>query len=153
MGWTLMPSSWTIFISSGALRWFDSGTSRSVIFTFSAFSIPTSLPASLPLPPSPPTGPTSILSPIDPVITFDCVIGVLESSEISALSIAYPALGPDIPAPGAPSSMLLIWKWKWYLARLTRIFDQRSEEHTSELQSLAYLVCRLLLEKKTLSPS
>src|SRR3989441_5261315 len=25
---------------------------------------------------------------------------------------------------------------------------QRSEEHTSELQSLAYLVCRLLLEKK-----
>src|SRR2546425_8158205 len=26
--------------------------------------------------------------------------------------------------------------------------DVRSEEHTSELQSLAYLVCRLLLEKK-----
>ena len=33
--------------------------------------------------------------------------------------------------------------------------DGRSEEHTSELQSQAYLVCRLLLEKKnthTLSP-
>src|SRR2546425_7902749 len=31
---------------------------------------------------------------------------------------------------------------------------RRSEEHTSELQSLAYLVCRLLLEKKkkTTSP-
>src|SRR2546425_8221626 len=26
--------------------------------------------------------------------------------------------------------------------------DARSEEHTSELQSLAYIVCRLLLEKK-----
>src|SRR2546425_7612750 len=26
--------------------------------------------------------------------------------------------------------------------------EYRSEEHTSELQSLAYLVCRLLLEKK-----
>src|SRR5205823_7708957 len=26
--------------------------------------------------------------------------------------------------------------------------NSRSEEHTSELQSLAYLVCRLLLEKK-----
>src|SRR5205823_11087273 len=26
--------------------------------------------------------------------------------------------------------------------------EKRSEEHTSELQSLAYLVCRLLLEKK-----
>src|SRR2546423_7180608 len=33
----------------------------------------------------------------------------------------------------------------------TAVFDARgyrSEEHTSELQSLAYLVCRLLLEKK-----
>src|SRR2546425_6141351 len=28
------------------------------------------------------------------------------------------------------------------------IEEKRSEEHTSELQSLAYLVCRLLLEKK-----
>src|SRR3989441_3045228 len=28
---------------------------------------------------------------------------------------------------------------------------ERSEEHTSELQSLAYLVCRLLLEKKKTS--
>src|SRR5687767_15713090 len=27
-------------------------------------------------------------------------------------------------------------------------FSARSEEHTSELQSLAYLVCRLLLENK-----
>src|SRR2546425_1499111 len=29
-----------------------------------------------------------------------------------------------------------------------RCGSSRSEEHTSELQSLAYLVCRLLLEKK-----
>src|SRR2546425_1460095 len=29
----------------------------------------------------------------------------------------------------------------------------RSEEHTSELQSLAYLVCRLLLEKKKQKPN
>src|SRR2546425_2890885 len=29
-----------------------------------------------------------------------------------------------------------------------RLDSIRSEEHTSELQSLAYLVCRLLLEKK-----
>src|SRR2546425_5551213 len=29
---------------------------------------------------------------------------------------------------------------------------RRSEEHTSELQSLAYLVCRLLLEKKNTTP-
>src|SRR2546425_2939591 len=31
-------------------------------------------------------------------------------------------------------------QWRWP--------EIRSEEHTSELQSLAYLVCRLLLEKK-----
>src|SRR2546425_5730398 len=30
--------------------------------------------------------------------------------------------------------------------------EYRSEEHTSELQPLAYLVCRLLLEKKKTSP-
>src|SRR5205823_7073323 len=33
-------------------------------------------------------------------------------------------------------------------ARLIHSYHRRSEEHTSELQSLAYLVCRLLLEKK-----
>src|SRR2546425_7682636 len=31
---------------------------------------------------------------------------------------------------------------------LADLRNKRSEEHTSELQSLAYLVCRLLLEKK-----
>src|SRR2546425_8677271 len=31
---------------------------------------------------------------------------------------------------------------------VSQIGTDRSEEHTSELQSLAYLVCRLLLEKK-----
>src|SRR2546425_9711964 len=31
---------------------------------------------------------------------------------------------------------------------MVKALEWRSEEHTSELQSLAYLVCRLLLEKK-----
>src|SRR2546425_4450485 len=39
---------------------------------------------------------------------------------------------------------LLIWPNQKVVIRITT----RSEEHTSELQSLAYLVCRLLLEKK-----
>src|SRR5687767_15674680 len=34
--------------------------------------------------------------------------------------------------------------------RARRVLPERSEEHTSELQSLAYLVCRLLLEKKNI---
>src|SRR5258705_969780 len=41
----------------------------------------------------------------------------------------------------------------WSLDELVReaaasVFPDRSEEHTSELQSLRHLVCRLLLEKK-----
>src|SRR3712207_7521120 len=38
-------------------------------------------------------------------------------------------------------------------SRKTRSGRSRSEEHTSELQSRQYLVCRLLLEKKKYTPS
>src|SRR5690348_17672300 len=34
------------------------------------------------------------------------------------------------------------------VAQVTAKLDERSEEHTSELQSPVHLVCRLLLEKK-----
>src|SRR2546423_9801627 len=47
----------------------------------------------------------------------------------SALPVRPPAAAPRPDPTRAPA-------WR------------RSEEHTSELQSLAYLVCRLLLEKK-----
>src|SRR2546430_16259722 len=36
---------------------------------------------------------------------------------------------------------------------LVVMFDGRSEEHTSELQSQSNLVCRLLLEKKKTTPT
>src|SRR3712207_8448433 len=54
-----------------------------------------------------------------------------------------------LPAPGA-----LIGRPRGRGDRPPRVFDRalprpRSEEHTSELQSRQYLVCRLLLEKKT----
>src|SRR3712207_6886435 len=64
------------------------------------------------------------------------------SLPIVALSLA--AVGPARTAmaapvqPDAPSS----------LVDVTQTGDGRSEEHTSELQSRQYLVCRLLLEKK-----
>src|SRR5947209_18871205 len=35
----------------------------------------------------------------------------------------------------------------------TQFMTRRSEEHTSELQSRQYLVCRLLLEKKKTDPT
>src|SRR2546425_2807648 len=44
------------------------------------------------------------------------------------------------PVDGADSKAALM------AVEMSRYY--RSEEHTSELQSLAYLVCRLLLEKK-----
>src|SRR3712207_8789775 len=37
---------------------------------------------------------------------------------------------------------------RWLRQLACRAFWTRSEEHTSELQSRQYLVCRLLLEKK-----
>src|SRR5205823_10941869 len=39
-------------------------------------------------------------------------------------------------------------RWRLPAAGQVDGAGRRSEEHTSELQSLAYLVCRLLLEKK-----
>src|SRR2546423_5754687 len=43
------------------------------------------------------------------------------------------------PWDNTTDSAMLTWPYE---------SPRRSEEHTSELQSLAYLVCRLLLEKK-----
>src|SRR3712207_9024243 len=55
-----------------------------------------------------------------------------------------------------PASSSAAWRdTSWRTARstdrseLTFLVSERSEEHTSELQSRQYLVCRLLLEKKT----
>src|SRR3712207_8014512 len=39
----------------------------------------------------------------------------------------------------------------WLSQMLTPVTSVRSEEHTSELQSRQYLVCRLLLEKKKIT--
>src|SRR3989441_4252329 len=56
-------------------------------------------------------------------------------------------------APKAPARSLVDENHRQGVARggdygVSRLRGARSEEHTSELQSLAYLVCRLLLEKK-----
>src|SRR2546423_5234121 len=57
------------------------------------------------------------------------------SSPLSAPSVpVHSTRSPPAPGPHSPQSAAK---------------NKRSEEHTSELQSLAYLVCRLLLEKKT----
>src|SRR2546425_8184333 len=50
--------------------------------------------------------------------------------------LPFPLCPPGRPCPDTKSA-------SWTISE-----RKRSEEHTSELQSLAYLVCRLLLEKK-----
>src|SRR3712207_7008642 len=70
---------------------------------------------------------------------------------VSDLRRGLVALGDSItnglgePALGVPSQ-----SWAQWLAEASGL---RSEEHTSELQSRQYLVCRLLLEKKKNSHS
>src|SRR5205823_6818805 len=54
----------------------------------------------------------------------------------NSLTWRFNLISPSNPLPPSTSSLK------------ARKRDSRSEEHTSELQSLAYLVCRLLLEKK-----
>src|SRR2546425_2223461 len=62
--------------------------------------------------------------------------------------------GPLLPIHGADGhapEVLLVVEHLGVAHVVDRVhprLDPRSEEHTSELQSLAYLVCRLLLEKK-----
>src|SRR2546425_6766479 len=54
---------------------------------------------------------------------------------------------PAAMAPRAPCSRSSSAAFAVHAFRISP-GGMRSEEHTSELQSLAYLVCRLLLEKK-----
>src|SRR3989441_12734276 len=53
-----------------------------------------------------------------------------------------------VPAPRFAQRPITQWPTKPSCALFAYPRKTRSEEHTSELQSLAYLVCRLLLEKK-----
>src|SRR3712207_8627213 len=57
---------------------------------------------------------------------FPCQTPLEVSINLSARQFQDPQLAPDIK----------------------HVLQERSEEHTSELQSRQYLVCRLLLEKK-----
>src|SRR2546425_2703685 len=70
-------------------------------------------------------------------------VAPLEAHRVPALPQSFGAIRPFafVPVPDPP---------KVPIARGGQAGapGRRSEEHTSELQSLAYLVCRLLLEKK-----
>src|SRR5229473_8720922 len=69
------------------------------------------------------------------------------TTEIYTLSLhdALP-ISPQPPYTHCTHNSLYLYMQRVYAMYTWRF--ARSEEHTSELQSLAYLVCRLLLEKK-----
>src|SRR3712207_7151281 len=62
------------------------------------------------------------------------------SSGLPVIPLAAPMPGSGTARGSVPSSVRT--------SRRLAAFSRRSEEHTSELQSRQYLVCRLLLEKK-----
>src|SRR3712207_7741521 len=77
------------------------------------------------------------------------------TTEIYTLSLhdALPILSPFAPTGIIANGLMqrigmpgMEWPRTWSARR-----SPRSEEHTSELQSRQYLVCRLLLEKKIIS--
>src|SRR3712207_8640760 len=57
-----------------------------------------------------------------------------------------------VDSPQVRGVAVYTWNFQPWLTRDT-LNQGRSEEHTSELQSRQYLVCRLLLEKKNYIPS
>src|SRR2546423_9355384 len=85
------------------------------------------------------------------------------SFRLAMVNTSVPLLNPPEPETACPTETGRVrtvqsngaWIFvlvNWYSTRCRALSDFssefRSEEHTSELQSLAYLVCRLLLEKK-----
>src|SRR2546425_9706876 len=70
------------------------------------------------------------------------------SPPLSRFSRAFPAALRRSPPALAPLCRCAQRKLELGANFFWRRHAARSEEHTSELQSLAYLVCRLLLEKK-----
>src|SRR3712207_7757171 len=69
------------------------------------------------------------------VLTVGCMLVLWKSSQLGTEQVRQEGL-PPLSGESIPLKRRLYW------------ILLRSEEHTSELQSRQYLVCRLLLEKK-----
>src|SRR3989441_5578903 len=78
-----------------------------------------------------------------------CDVPIPQSCKV-AINTATNTHWADIEKSGGISCRFdsKLTDWKTRITGTCGACQARSEEHTSELQSLAYLVCRLLLEKK-----
>src|SRR2546427_9035283 len=72
---------------------------------------------------------------------YKTFLQVLEACKFPYQSMLAGALQKMAAPPGDPAYSPTPVGW-------TKVYETRSEEHTSELQSQSNLVCRLLLEKK-----
>src|SRR3712207_6887412 len=91
--------------------------------------------------------PRSTLFPYTTLFRSSSTIGMITSrsrAEVSCVS-SWEAVGPPTFA-SASGTARTASRMRCTVA--TAASESRSEEHTSELQSRQYLVCRLLLEKK-----
>src|SRR5687767_699301 len=88
-------------------------------------------------------------SPLTPQVLADPVALTRALVDIESVSGNEKEIADAVFAVLEPNERLTVERiGNTVIARTRLQREQRSEEHTSELQSLAYLVCRLLLEKK-----
>src|SRR3712207_8480476 len=91
--------------------------------------------------------PRSTLFPYAAPFGSPCRAGVACDRSSTGVSKPSPKMGPATP------SRLALNEASWSGTACPAGYEwKRSEEHTSELQSRQYLVCRLLLEKKNTAP-
>src|SRR3712207_8029422 len=90
--------------------------------------------------------PRSTLFPYTTLFRSCCIEKSINVFAISASSVSDKSL--DVDSSSAASRLLAVSSRFVRAPTVARAVVTRSEEHTSELQSRQYLVCRLLLEKK-----
>src|SRR5438034_6820472 len=78
--------------------------------------------------------------------TFSAFMSLMRAPSLGVLLIADRIAGSRPPLQ--VMTLLQRTAGQVFFPRIPSRYDQRSEEHTSELQSHSDLVCRLLLEKK-----
>src|SRR5205823_6933177 len=94
-----------------------------------------------------PPPPTSTLFPYTTLFRSRQILPIFKFGEEMRLAMADPTDQKTVDEVAARTG-LQVNRALALASNINELLDHRSEEHTSELQSLAYLVCRLLLEKK-----